>query len=337
MDLVQLIRLPLALFPVLCFLGALLYLDSYKLVRPRVVVLIIAWGGVAAGVSYVASLLIYNHYDFQLVHYSRYVAPVVEEALKASVLLFLILRHRVGFLIDAAILGFAIGAGFALVENLYYMTLIPDAHLGVWVVRGFGTAIMHGGATAIFGMISLTLLERHGGDDPKVFLIGGLTAVLIHSVFNHFIISPLLSTLAIMVILPPLILLVFQQSERAVERWLDVGFDADTELLELVNSGELSDSPVGQYLHSLKERFEGAVVADLLCYLRLHVELALRAKGVILMRENGFPVEIDEVTRANLEELRYLEASIGPTGRLAMKPFLRMSRKDLSQLYTMEG
>jgi protease PrsW len=290
-----------------------------------------------AALSYLNSLLIYSQFDIPLTTYSRYIAPIIEESLKAGVLIWMIQRQRIGFLIDAAIFGFTVGTGFAMIENLYYLSLFPDAHIGIWIVRGFGTAIMHGGATSIFAMISLSLLDRRGGDDPKVFVIGILVATLIHSAFNHFFLSPLLSTLAIMVLLPPLMLVVFQQSERSVEEWLDVGFDADTELLELITSGGLSGSPVGRYLHSLKARFAGPVMADLICYLRLHVELAMRAKGVVMMRENGFEVEVDPETRASFEELRYLEDSIGATGKLALKPFLQMSRKDLAQLYMLEA
>ena len=136
--------------------------------------------------------------------------------------------------------------------------------------------------------------------------------------------------------LPPLVLLVFARSESGLERWLEVGFDADTELLELINSGKFSGSKVGHYLESLKARFHGPVVADLLCYLRIRTELALRAKGILMMRESGFETAPDEATRASFAEMDYLETSIGPTGLLAIKPFLRMSRKDLWQLYQIE-
>jgi len=50
----------------------------------------------------------------------------------------------------------------------------------------------------------------------------------------------------------------------------------------------VSGSPAGRYLSSLRKRFRGPVVADLLCYVRLYTELALRAKGMMMMRENGF-------------------------------------------------
>ena len=107
----------------------------------------------------------------------------------------------------------------------------------------------------------------------------------------------------------------------------------DAEMLALINSGKLSDSPAGRYLHTLKDRFQGPVVADLLCYLRLYTELALRAKGILLMRENGFDVAVDEATREKFTEMRYLEGSIGRTGLRALQPMMHMSHKDLWQLY----
>jgi hypothetical protein len=104
-------------------------------------------------------------------------------------------------------------------------------------------------------------------------------------------------------------------------------------MLDLINSGRLSDSPVGAYLHTLKDKFKGTVLADILCFLRLYTELALRAKGILMMRESGFDVPIDDETRAKFEEMRYLERSIGRTGLIALQPVLHMSHKDLWQLY----
>ncbi|MGI8896222.1 MAG: GAF domain-containing protein [Casimicrobiaceae bacterium] len=69
---------------------------------------------------------------------------------------------------------------------------------------------------------------------------------------------------------------------------------------------------------------------------RLHTELALRAKGILMMRENGFHIPADEATRARFAELHYLERSIGKTGLLALKPMLQGSSKDLWQLHMLE-
>ena len=50
---------------------------------------------------------------------SRYIAPLTEETGKAALVVTLVATARVGFLVDAAVLGFAVGTGFALFENLH--------------------------------------------------------------------------------------------------------------------------------------------------------------------------------------------------------------------------
>ncbi len=322
-----------SLLPVLCFLGALVLLDSYKLVGLRAVIAVVAAGAAVAGAGYFLNGGLLGLTGLGLPAYSRYFAPVTEELLKGLVVVALVRAHRIGFLVDAAIFGFAVGAGFAIVENIHYLMQVPGAAIGLWTVRGFGTALMHGGMTALFAVAGLAMLERSRGVGWRSFLPGYAVAVILHSGFNHLVANPKAATLATMVVLPPVFYLVFRHSERAVGQWLGRGFDADTEMLELINSGRLTDSPVGRYLHELKDKFQGAVVADLLCYLRLHTELALRAKGILMMRESGFEVPVDAETRAKFDEMRYLEGSIGRTGLLAIQPMLRMSHKDLWQLY----
>jgi protease PrsW len=321
------------LAPVLSFLAVLLALDSYKLVKLRVVVGMVAAGAAVALAGYFVNGRILEAAALDFETFTRYVSPATEELLKALVIVALVRAHRIGFLVDAAILGFAVGAGFAAVENLHYLRLFPEAGMGTWIVRGFGTALMHGGATAIFGVLGLAMLERSRKSRLAAFLPGLALAVVLHSAFNHLLQAPKIATLGIIVVLPPLLHAVFLASEKAVGNWLGQGFDADTEMLELINSGRLSDSPVGRYLHTLKDKFRGPVVADILCYLRLYTELALRAKGILMMRENGFDVPVDEATREKFAEMRYLEKSIGRTGLLALHPMLHMSRKDLWQLY----
>jgi RsiW-degrading membrane proteinase PrsW (M82 family) len=323
----------IALLPVLAFLGVLLYLDSYKLVKLRDVIVVVAFGAAMAGASYLASAQVLGAVEIEFRTYSRYVAPFTEEILKGLLILVMIRTHRIGFLVDAAIFGFAVGTGFALAENLYYLEHFPKAGIGTWILRGFGTAIMHGGATALFAVMGLALLERAKRARFAAFLPGLALAVVLHSAFNHFFLSPLVATVGIVLILPPLLYTVFEKSEQALGTWLGSGFDNDTEMLALINSGRLSDSPMGRYLSTLKDKFKGPVVADLLCYLRLYTELALRAKGILMMRENGFEVPVDEATREKFTEMRYLEKSIGRTGLLAIHPMLHMSQKDLWQLY----
>jgi protease PrsW len=323
------------LAPVVAFLAALVWLDSYKLVSLRTVVVVVTLGFATAIASYFVNGAVLDATQIDRASLARYVAPVVEEMAKALVVIALVRSHRVGFLVDAAILGFAVGTGFALVENLQYQRIAPDAGAGVWIVRGFGTAIMHGGVTGIFAMATVAMLER---DRPLriAFAPALAVAIVLHSLYNHAFVPPIVATLAVLLIVPALMYAVFARSERAVGDWLGRGFDADAALLESMESGRFPDSPAGRYLTSLRDRFKGPVVADLLCYLRLHTELALRAKGLLMMRENGFDVPVDDETRAKFEEMRYLERSVGKTGRLALKPLLHASRRDLWQLNVLQ-
>src|SRR6266496_1894326 len=175
------VHILVGLAPVLCFLVALLYLDSYKLVSMRTVVAMVASGVFVAAFSYGINVVLLRATALDIETFKRYVGPVVEELGKGLVIVALIRSHRIGFLIDAAIFGFAVGTGFATIENLYYLDRFPDVGIGMWIVRGFGTALMHGGCTAIFAMISVAILERARKGTLVALVPGFVVAVLLHS------------------------------------------------------------------------------------------------------------------------------------------------------------
>ena len=319
--------------PVFLFLGALVLIDSYKLVALRAILLSVAAGVAAALASWGVNVALRPALGVDFTRYSWYVAPVVEETFKAHFVVYLLRRNKVGFVVDAAIHGFGIGTGFAFVENLYYLVATPGATLWTWIVRGLGTAIMHGGATAIVAMVSRALLSRLDAFRPWLVLPGLGVAVILHSLYNHFLLNPLLATALIMLVVPYLSVAVFQQSERETKAWVGTGFDTDVELLRVVRSGQVSASPVGKYLTTLRSRFAPEVIVDMMCLLRLRAELAIRAKAVLMLREAGFDAPPAPGVKDALEELRYLEKSIGKTGLRALHPFLDTSMRDLWQLH----
>jgi len=328
-----LMRAPIALLPVLLFLAGLVQLDGYKLVRMRMMIALVATGALAAGLSYVLNNLAFAHFHGSFVTYSRYVSPWIEESLKAALLVFLIRTRRVGLPVDAGIAGFAIGTGFAVVENLYYLAARPHTVLAVQVIRGFGTAIMHGGTAAILAMISNTLYERRPSGGLHLLLPGLFAAVALHTGYNYLLVRPALATLATLLVLPFVIYLVFDHSERILRKWIEVDLDSDVKRLEAISTGRFLDSPSGRYLRALRDRFKGEQLADMLCYLRVHGELAVRAKGVLLLREAGMPdLPIDTETGARLAELGQLERAIGKTGMLALRPLMMATGKEIWQL-----
>lgn len=326
-------RAPLALLPVLLFLIGLVQLDGYKLVRMRMMLALVAAGAVAAGISYLINNAAYTHFSGDFTAYSRYISPWIEEALKAALLVFLIRTRRVGLPVDAAIAGFAIGTGFALVENLYYLASRSHTLLPVAVIRGFGTAIMHGGTAAVLAMISNTLYERRPSGGLHLLLPGFLAAVALHTGYNYLLVRPALATLATLLVLPLVIYLVFDHSERILRNWIEVDLESDVQLLESISTGKFLGSNSGRYMQALRDRFGGEELADMLCYLRVHGELAVRAKGILLLRESGLPEPpIDAETKDKLAELAQLERAMGKAGMIALRPLMMATGKEIWQL-----
>ena len=326
----------LAFAPVTMFLIGLRLMDSFKLVHPRTLVLALGGGALAAGAAYLVnhSLLEFAHLDVDQLR--RFVGPLVEELLKAAVLVVFLRREGVGFLVDAAIVGFAVGAGFALVENVDYLVELRDYSAALWLARGLGTAVMHGSTTAIIAVIAKALRDRNPALRVRAVIPGLATAIAVHATFNQLPFHPLLAAAVLVLVMPLLLFFVFERSEAATRSWLSSGFDGEFQMLEQILDNEVKGTPVGVYLETLHERFKPIVVADLLCLLRIHLELSLRAKGMLIGRAAGLDITPDDSVRANLVELRYLERTVGATGLLAILPLRSTSSRDLWQILLLE-
>jgi RsiW-degrading membrane proteinase PrsW (M82 family) len=329
-DAAYLTRLAICILPVLAFLGGLMLLDSFKLAPLRRLLASLAAGAGTALIAYLVNSLLLER---NRVPDSTWIeTPLLEEFLKALVLWWLLRTGRIGFMVEGAIYGFAVGAGFAMAENIVYLHYLGPASMVVWLLRGFGTALMHGGGTAIAGVMGASQVH-HGKFARELALAGGWAiASLLHILYNSPFLPPSFAAGLVLVGIPSLMVMIFTRSERAVESWLGEGFDADMQLLADISSGEFSQTPSGIYLRSLRDSFAPPLVADMLCLLQVSTELAIRAKAELMKREAGFGDADDEDVRSRLVELRYLEKSIGPTGRLALTPLLAGRERRLWEL-----
>lgn len=321
-----------ALLPTLFFLTGLIFFDSYKLVRFSSILITIFYGGISALICYYINNLFLDTTNISVYDYSRFYAPLVEEIAKAVLLLILIQRKKIGFLVDACIFGFASGCGFALIENIYYLTQLKDASLLVWIIRGTGTAVMHCASIAIMGIIILFIQEKRNKESFLYVLPGFLFAYILHFFYNSFIISPVLLTIILILILPSLLYFIFLYSEKKLQTWMELGFSSDMEILKLMMSGDLSNSRIGKYIKSIKERFSKEIITDMLCLIRLYAELSIKAKGILLLKEAEMEIFEDPQINDKIEEVKYLENSIGKTGMRALMPILKKDSKTIWQL-----
>jgi len=331
------LKISISLIPVFLFLLILILMDSYKLLKPFLITITILSGVAAAAVALVFQRNIGGPGPALTLLWG----PLSEELLKALFPLILLFSKRVAFIVDSAIVGFASGAGFALLENLLYLLTIQDANPLLWIVRGLGTAVMHGGTVAILMIVTAYLSERFKSRSPLTFLPGFLSAVAIHVLFNKIITSQQLPsefvTAAQLILLPLLIGIAFRQSERSLRSWMEEGLESSVRLLNAIRKGSFAETKAGRYIYALRAHLPVEVVVDIFCYLQVYLDLTARAKARLMLREQDFPVPADPDVADRFRELKDLARNIGKTGQRAMAPVLQASPRDLWQLYYLES
>nr|NQU94442.1 PrsW family intramembrane metalloprotease [Bacteroidota bacterium] len=225
-----------SILPLFLFLILLIVLDSFKLVKGKILGMCFTWGILSAIASYFINNYFIQVFNIPQSGVTWFEAPMVEESLKAVILVVLIRFNKIGFMIDGAIYGFATGAGFAFLENVFYLSQIEDHSLLVWIVRGFGTAIMHGGATSILCIIAINGINRKTRA-PGSFALGLLVAIALHALYNQFIFSPQISTIIIVSTLPMIMFFVFRSNERYLRNWLEIELDTEIKLMVMIKKG----------------------------------------------------------------------------------------------------
>jgi RsiW-degrading membrane proteinase PrsW (M82 family) len=336
MPLETIVKSAIALLPVIVLVVVLFRLDSHRLLGTGFLTGMFLTGGATAVLCSFINGYAIDSLGLEFNRYSRFVAPLVEEALKAAVIVYLFRSNRIGFLIDAGILGFAVGAGFSFVENIYYLATVHDAHYGVWLVRGFGTAIMHGGATALFAIIAEVMTERHLKMNPLLYLPGLIVAFLLHSIFNHFPISPILAAAVTLLILPTILFLLFERNETTIHNFLEMDFAAHRRLLKQIRHGEFSGCEAGRFLRDMKDKLAGPVAEEMIRYFCLHTELVLSAESILLAREQGIDMEVGREIQDKLRTMHELEQHIGRAGLRALQPHLKFTAKDMWEVHLLE-
>lgn len=327
-----------AMAPVIVLLLVFDRLDMFNLISLRVIALLVAAGGAIAAASFLVNWRVMDGFPIGFSSYSRYVSPVVEEILKAFPVIALFAANRVGFKLDSAIAGFAIGAGFSVIENGWYLHAITDANYSAWLVRGFGTAVMHGSATALFAVISHEMTERQTEAKASgyrfnvlLFLPGLAVAMAVHSAFNHFPHQPFIATALILLLAPATLFLTFSRSERATHQWLKRDRDEHKAALEAIRAGRFAETDAGRAIGALASKFATAG-SDVLAYLELKTELVLRAEELMLAVQEGQQAGPGKEDQEKFKQLGSLERRLGRTVLAAIEPYLGFSRNDLWEL-----
>jgi protease PrsW len=325
----------LALLPVLLLLAVFVWLDVFKLMSVKEVVALLVLGGMGAGLAWPISGRLLDTLPIGFSFYSRFVAPWIEEAIKAILVVVLFRMNRIGYKLDAVISGFAIGAGFSVVENIVYLTIFPDYGTGTWIVRGFGTAIMHGTTLAILAAVAHEFAERETREAANEydfhiwwFVPGYLAAVALHTLFNQFPDRALLAMLGAWLFAAFALIGIFHFGAVEAQRWLVAEREEHKQQLEALRSGNWPDSPSGRKIAALAARLDPETAKRVRRYWELQAWLVVEAEETMMEEAAGDAIFDPAGVRGAFEELGGLRRALGRSTFAALRALLPFSRND---------
>lgn len=318
----------IALLPIIICVLVVKAMDGFSIASWKRLVPGFVWGVLCCGALFFLARV--SGYD------NPALSTFLEEFLKCFPLILAIYRKRVAFFAEALIYGTAVGAGFAFLENIVYVALLPEFSLGDSILRGFGTAVLHMGCTALYASMAVTvsraLARRRNILSAFACYASIILPFAIHYTYNLFLIQEFLQLACVILLMLTLLFIIYDIDERLIHKWLDSCISNDISLLASIREGRLKDTSAGEYLLEIRRKFPPEAFFDICVYLGLYLEMSIAAKSRMIMREAGMDVPVDQETLQSnirkLEELKSLRKNIGVAGLLVLSPIIDMKAVD---------
>lgn len=331
-----------ALLPVAIYIFVVYKLDSFSLISVRGLLTLVFLGMLAALACFGLFSLTGKYMPENT---SDYVNPVVEELIKAISLFWMARRKKMVFFIDSVICGAAVGGGFSILENLFYLLFGESLGLGTVLFRGLEVALIHMGCSAILAVVLMMAVrlvnlvqtgQQVKGAHTLITCLLFITAPVLHVLHNCFHANPIIQFVVVFGVMALLLVVIYQYDCDMIHQWLDTGLDTQVRLLLNIREGQLGDTATGKFLVSVKENFPPVVFFDVICYVQLYIELSVAAKSRFMMREAGIddPLEnaAKELYLSQYEEFKAIEKRLGKSARMTISPVVRMSPADRKSL-----
>lgn len=331
-----------SLIPIIVYIIFIYKIDHFALISIKRLLLLALIGMLTALACFGLFLLtdrVISGKSADIIH------PVIEELVKSIPLLILAFRKRIAFFIDSVICGAAVGGGFSFLENIFYLVLGDSVDLSTGLFRGLEVALIHMGCSAIIAagmMMVVRQTERKRSRMPMstndiikttaLFVV----ALAFHIFHNTFQFTPIMQFFWVLAVMIGMIAVVYFYDIDMTHRWLDKGLDMQINLLRSIGGGHLLNTPTGTFLESVKELFPPNVYFDIICYVRLQIELSVAAKTRFMLHEVGMdePLEANkkELYMSQFVELSELEKNIGPSAKMTIAPIVKLSPADTQAL-----
>ena len=333
-----------ALLPVVIYIFVVYKIDHFSLISIKNLFLQVLCGMVAALVCFALFQLTGLFLSENL---SDFFNPVLEEIVKAIPLLWLATRKKIVFFIDSVICGAAVGGGFSILENIFYLLLGNEMGIGTVLFRGLEVALIHMGCSAIIAaglMLGIRLILRSRSrlpiknSDALMVISLLVVAPVLHVCHNTFHFNPLVQFIFVIGTMGGLLVWTYFYDVEMIHRWLDTGLDKQLSLLGSIKKGHLNNTPTGNFLKSVKDVFPPEDYFDIICYIQLHVELSVASRSRVMVREAGLeqylPLtdEMKESVLSQYAEYKLLEKRLGNAARMTIAPIVKFDPAEYKAL-----
>ena len=324
-----------ALLPVVIYIIVVYQIDNFSLISVKRLLLLILCGMLTALACFALFQLTGTIIPESL---SDSVNPIIEEMVKGIPLLWLAARKKIVFFIDSVICGAAVGGGFSILENIFYLLLDDQMGIGTVLFRGLEVALVHMGCSALVAaglMLIVRMIEysrsrsvvKKSDIAMSVFLLS--EAPVLHLFHNTFHFVPLVQFVFVIGTLGGLLVWTYFYDVEMIHSWIDTGLDKQLDLLASIKTGRLDDTPTGKFLESVKDAFPPKDFFDIICYVQLHVELSVASRSRVMLRETGLednlPLsdEMKEQILSQYIEYKILEKRLGNAARMTIAPIVK--------------
>lgn len=263
--------------------------DFYQTGQFHIILQCLFWGGVAFAPATFANWTLTHLWPINQDAIVHFAAPIYEEIFKGLILFYLVRRAKYTYSVDGAIYGFAVGTGFAVVENYVYIYTNASAATQIAFQRIFLANLIHAFSSAAIGITLGISRLRTPKTRWQFSTFGLLLAIGQHVLFNTLIgregIYPVIFFLPVL----PGILFIFyvmQHGKKQAQSWIKEKLGMDNRVtrgeVALVDHLAAPDDP----LYPVVERFgvETASQVEKLLYLQAHI--GIKSKSLDGLRGN---------------------------------------------------
>jgi len=318
----------LSLIVPLLFLGIIYKSDFYQTGQFHIVLKSLFWGGVAfapATFTYIGLEHLWLKNSNPIVQFA---APFYEEVFKGLILLYLFKRAKFTYVVDGAVYGFAIGTGFAIVENFVYVFNNPLAATTVAMQRVFSANLVHAFSTASIGITLGLFRSRTSKSRWRIPAVGLLIAIGQHMLYNNMIYmmdttgNRILPGLIFVPGLPGILFIryVMQYGKKQAQAWIKEKLETERRITRNEVAAVDHLTVMDDILFPVIERFgvEKAELVENLLYLQ--AQIGIKRKALDNLRENNTTRKDLEIEIGGMRtEMKNIQHEIGTYAMLFVR------------------